>query len=166
MGIREKLNENPLVAGSLVGVVVILAGVWIYLQNRSPSLTPAAAAKSTFYTEDDGKTYFPGDYANLAKDFKGPKGKDAVRAYVFRHGKGDPFVAYMEKYAPAGKQALATFYSDPANQQKPPPPEVFVESLVKTPGQKAWVSMKDRAQASPIRRTPVQADQEADPVTP
>lgn len=167
MGIREKMNENPAMTGGIVGVLIVLAIVWGYFQFRTPTPPRTAAdATSAFFTEDDGKTYFPAPFSNLAKDFKGPNGKDAVRAYVFRYGKGEPFVAYMEKYTPAGKQTLGTFYNDPANAQKAPPPEVISETLIKKPGDKNWVSAKDRPRASPIRRIPIQNDLEAEAVLP
>jgi hypothetical protein len=166
VGIREKLNDNPRVAGGIVGAVVILAGVWIYLQNRSPGLSPAVAAKSAFYTEDDGQTYFPGDYANLAKDFKGPNGKEAVRAYVFRYGSEKPFVGYLEKYTPAGKQVLATFYGDSSNEKNPPPVQATLELLLKKPGGKTWTSMKDRREVSMMRMVPNKGEEPPQQVLP
>jgi hypothetical protein len=165
VGIREKLNENPRGVGGVIAVLIVVAIGWIYYQNRGMP-TGLVAGKTTFYTEDDGATYFPDSYANLAKDFKGPKGKDAVRAYVFRYGKETPFVAYMEKYSPAGKQILATFYADAANQQKPPPSEALAEALIKKPAQTTWVSAKGRVQASAIKKTPTKGDVDAEPVQP
>ncbi len=166
MGIREKINEKPAVAGTVVGVVIVLAIVWIYFQNRSPNTGPAAAAEAAFYSEDDGQTYFAGEYANLGKDFKGPNGKEAVRAYVFRYGREKPFVGYLEKFTPAGKQIVSKFYADPANAKLPPPPEAVLEVLVKKPGEKNWVSMKDRGAAVMVRSVPPRSDQPAQIVQP
>jgi hypothetical protein len=165
VGIREKMNENPRVAGGIVVAVVILAGIWIYSQSSSSNSSTAAAAKSAFFTEDDGQTYFPSDYANLAKD-KGPNGKEMACAFVFQYGNEKPFVAWMEKYTPAGKQTLATFYSDSANAKQPPPIYATVEVLIKKPGDKAWVTMKDRIQAAMIRAVPPRSDQPAKPLFP
>ena len=166
MGIREKLNENPAVSGAIVGAVILIAILLIYFQNRSPNTGPVALAKSAFFTEDDGQTYYPGDYTGLAKDL-GANGKPVARARVFQYASEKPFVAWVEKYTDAAKQKLIRFYSIAANLQKPPPEELDSELLVKKPGGKTWISLRgNAAQAKEIRTLPAKGGQEAKAVTP
>ena len=166
MGIREKLNEKPGLTAGVVGAIVVIAIVWTIYSTRSPSVARIKTQNMAFYTEDDGETYYPGDYTGLARDV-GANGKPAARACVFQYGSEKPFVAWMEKYTDAGKQTLIRFYSIAANLQKAPPEALDSELLVKKPGGKTWISMRGNAgQAKEIRTVTAKGGQEAKAVRP
>ena len=166
MGIREKLNEKPGLTAGVVGGIVVIAIVWTIYSTRSPSAAPIKTQNTVFYTEDDGATYYPGDYTSLARDL-GANGKPVARACVFQYGSEKPFVAWMEVYTNGGKQNLIKFYASAANLQKPPPEGLDSELLVKKPGGKTWISMRGNAgQAKEIRTVPAKGGQEAKAVRP
>lgn len=98
MGIREELNTKPWVA-----VVALVLGIalLVYMVSRR-EVTQMPLDKTAFFTADDGKTWFKAD-AGRIPPFE-HEGKTAYRAFVFRCG-GKEFVAYMQKYSPAGKKS-------------------------------------------------------------
>jgi len=162
MGIRESLNKNPGVTTAAVVAIVVAAVAVVYYTNRGPAQSPVKTANGVFYTEDDGATWYPGDYTTLARDL-GTSGKPVARACVFRYGGEEPFVAWLEKYTDSAKGKLIRYYSIASNLSKPPPDEMDRDLLVKKPGGKAWVRA---AQGKEIRTVPAKGGQEAKAVTP
>ena len=106
MGIRETLNEKPVIGiGIAVGVIVIAGAVliWQFAGKSGPSpLTAPVSADQAYYTDDDGKTFFTEDSKKVTP-FK-HAGKDAYRAHVYKCSKGEPFVGYIERHTELGKQ--------------------------------------------------------------
>lgn len=105
MGIRQTLNENPkLGVGVGIGVLVLALALIIY--ELMPSRTgPTNLGQQFWYTDDDGKTWFADD-SNKLPPYKDSKGKEAVRAFVYRCNSGTAFCAYLQRYTPEGKQKI------------------------------------------------------------
>jgi hypothetical protein len=154
VSIREKLNQNPRLVVGTVGAVVVVVAAWIAYMAWPHQSDVQSTVNGTYYTEDDGQTFFVDSYDKLAAPFKGPNGKDAVRAIVCQYiGENKRFVGWMERYSPKGQQILARFYGEPANKLLAPPYEVMQESLVKRPGASQWISSaKDPMAATTIKR--------------
>lgn len=98
MGLRETLNKNQ---GLVVGVVVvlILAAGWVaFTQFRGGG--GADIPNASFYTDDNGATFFKDDYMKVPPFDH--NGKEAVRAFVYECN-GKQFVAYMERYSPEAR---------------------------------------------------------------
>ena len=110
VGIRESLNKNPsITTGVTIGIIVIalLAIVWQMWSSR-----PNINNIKSFYTVDDGKTWFE-DQATKNPPFD-YKGSPAYRAYVFKCGdSGKPFVAYMERFTPDALKKLEAAAANP-----------------------------------------------------
>lgn len=166
MGIRETLNKNqPIVLG--VVIVVILATVYvIYSQTRGSSIS---IATKSYYTTDDGATYFPDDVSKLPPFDSG--GKQAVRCYVFKCG-SDTFVGYLERYTPEYKAQLAkmTELSKSGNTMPPGPEIAKIQALqmsgveIKKPGDKEWA--KAFGPAARMRAVACKDGKPADSVSP
>lgn len=94
MSLRENLNQAPVMVIALVAVIIIACGWMVYTCWGMGAPMPPSG--SSFYTIDDGRTYFSDSrtmYPPFQKD-----GKDAVRAMVFSCDSGKtPFVAYLMK---------------------------------------------------------------------
>ncbi len=141
MGIRETLNENPRAAtGVAVGLIAVTL-IWV-VWLLWPARPIVQGDLKQFYTDDDGASYFPDTYGKVAP-FK-HDGRDAVLAFVFRAGKGKPFVGYMEKYTDVGRQKKEEILADTAHKQRLRTelyPLEASEKLVKKPGaSNKWVN--------------------------
>ena len=146
MGLRETLNENPrLTTGLTAGMigVVLLYILWSAFGGGGTARSDIAGGKGQiFFTDDDGKTWFPDD-AKKVPPFQ-HNGKEAVRAYVYKCG-GKTFVNHMERYTPVGKKKLEAVYAS----GKPINDPTVMDSIqatgmeVKSPGDAAWVKATD-----------------------
>ena len=139
MGIRETLNKNQtLTTGATIGIIVIaiIIIVWQMMPERAPHLLT-----KSYYTDDDGKTWFEDSADKLVPFDHG--GKEAVRAVLFKCGEnGEKFVGYLEKLDPRAKGRLDQFNSNPANKGRVMPGQAEMEEgarLVKPPGGKIWL---------------------------
>jgi len=113
MGIRETLNKNPgLTTGGTIAIIVLAVGFIIY--QVSDTGAPGVATES-FYTIDDGKTWFADDVNKIPPFDK--DGKPASRVYVYKCADGKPFVSHLERYTAEGKKAMeaAQNANDPNN---------------------------------------------------
>src|SRR5688572_33348545 len=104
MGIRQTLNENPIITTAGAAGIILIAIIFIIWQGCGGS-TPAGSAPPTkmWFTTDDGNTRFV-DEINKLPPFTHSDGKVAVRAKVFKCGDGEPFVNHLEKYNDADKK--------------------------------------------------------------
>jgi hypothetical protein len=103
MSIREAINRRPGIVAA-VAVLLLLTGVGMAIAIRSGS-SPRSAGERVWFSDDDGKTWFPGDVRALPPFDH--NGKPAVRAVVFRcdtHKK--TFVAYLQRFTPEGQRML------------------------------------------------------------
>jgi hypothetical protein len=136
MGIRESLNQKPALSGSLAFIALALAVGALIWQSRGQR-QHGPPPKFAFYSDDDGKTWFPDDVGKLTP-FIDSNNRPAVQAFVFKCPDGKPFVAYLQRYTDAGRQAL-----EAARQVNPAAPGGHLYMMmteVKKPGPaNAWV---------------------------
>lgn len=155
MGIREKINQNRSVvmAISVIAFIVAIVTIWLNTNNRP------GYATQTFYSVDDGASYFRDDNTLVPPFDRG--GKLAYKVHIFRCvNDGEEWVAYLEGYRPEArakaielKEMMDKLAKDP-NASPPPPnkdpmyllPALQAKGLVvKRPGDPAskWVSEND-----------------------
>ena len=145
MGLREQLNENPrITTGITVGIIVVMLALLLWPRGGGGRGIGGSSSPQTFFTIDDGHTWFPDD-AKKIPPFK-KDGKDAVLAIVYRCG-GKTFVNHMQRYTPDAQKKLEAIYAkgDAAGANDPsiigPIREAGME--VKSPDGKDWVKMTD-----------------------
>lgn len=152
MSVREMMNRNPAMAGTIAVVLVLaaIAAAWY-------SLKPDAQGAPTkaYYTIDDGQSWFA-DRLDRPTPFE-HDGKEAVKAYVYTcDGGRSQFVAYLEKMPAGPKPAAQVKEAEPAAAPKseaearamaakqPRKPAVGqFAALVKKPGDKQWLTSAD-----------------------
>ena len=135
MGLRESLQKNPAVTTGVAVVLIVLALVFIYFQLSGPSRPSAAALNKTFYSDDDGATFFLDDSAKVPPFDH--NGKQAYRALVFRCSSGGKlFVGYLQKVPDDRKaQAESIISTDPKNVG-----QALAGMDARKPGEKTWVT--------------------------
>ena len=137
MSIREKLNNNPVMAASVGGGTLLVALICVIFGLHTTRATDPTKA---YYSDDDGASYFADDVDQIAPFDH--NGKPAVRCYVFV-ANGTKWVGYLERYTPAAARKLD------AQVGQVPGPDTFVplssDFDVKKPGtgDKAWVKRSD-----------------------
>jgi hypothetical protein len=146
MGIRQTLGEKKALGIAAAALALILGAVAVAYQVSE--MGPAKpAAPQTFYTDDDGKTFFT-DSTALMPPFD-HKGKTAVRAYVYECN-GHRFVAYLERYTDQAKRMVKELEDDVKNAKPGDKPPANLAELmnarrfgreVKRPGDATWVSI-------------------------
>jgi hypothetical protein len=136
MGIRETINERPAIVVVLSVVIILAMAVVTWMQIRGPGTTqPAdrASLAKSWFTTDDGKTWFPDD-ANRVTPFD-HQGKKAYRCYVWTCDEGKTkFVSHLERAKPGlWRERQATGKYEPNDL-------VFSPFDVKPPGapETAW----------------------------
>lgn len=134
MGIRQAVNDRPMISTGITVVIIVVAlGVILWEAFSRPGGGTAVAARA-FYSDDDGKTYFA-DSGNKLPPFTDANGKEAVRVFVFKCGQGGtPFVGYLMRASQEARDAAAK--AGRPNEAIALNP-MFSE--VKKPGGKAWV---------------------------
>jgi hypothetical protein len=147
VGIRETLNKNQtLVTGATIGIIVLAIALIVW--QLMPESTPHFVSKS-YYTNDDGKTWFEDNADKLVPYDK--DGKTTVRANLFKCGEnGEKFIGYLEKLDPNVKAKLEEFQANPANKGRVMPGQAESEDvgrLVKRPGDRTWVPDNSAAAA-------------------
>jgi hypothetical protein len=130
LGLRENLNKKPIIGVSITLAIIIAAIGVIVWQNRPES---AYVGNRVFYSDDDGKTWFP-DQPNRVPPFD-HNGKDAVRCYVYKSN-GESFAAYLQKFS---KSVAAKVKGN----QPMGDAEVTAGTLVKRPGDADWIPSSD-----------------------
>ena len=145
MGLREQLNENPrITTGITVAIIVVMLALLLWPRGGRGRGFGGPTTAQTFFTIDDGKTWFPDDAKKLPPFKK--DGKDAVRAVVYRCG-GKEFVNHMERFTVDAQKKLEAVYAkgDAAGANDPsvigPIREAGME--VKSPDGKDWVKIAD-----------------------
>lgn len=137
MGIRDALNKNPLIVVGLVVVLVIVA-IWAV----SSSTSGPEGVPETYYTIDEGKTWFGLD-TQEAPPFAHDGGQ-AVRAHLYKCGDGEPFVGFLEQYSADAKAVLKEAEEMANRGEKPNIQKIQAAGTqgrqVKKPGDNAWVS--------------------------
>ena len=147
MSIREFLNRNPVV--TVVAAVILLgASGWVMYSQAAP--TAPKPPTEAHFTTDDGATWFTdavGKITPFSKD-----GKEAIRVQLFRCGKEEPVVGYLERYTTKGKEVVERFRAEAAANPRVAPPSIGEYSMlgegameVRRPGDTEWVNRRDRA---------------------
>ena len=127
MSLRETINKNPKQATAITGGLIAVAFLLIIWQACSGG---GGGVGQSYYTVDDGKTYFV-DASNKIPPFA-KDGKEAVRAHFFTcDGGKTSFVGYLEKYDPQTKKMMEDALSGKA------PPAAYAgytgQAMVKKP---------------------------------
>jgi hypothetical protein len=143
MSIRQKINDNPMMVGLISGGLVLIAILLVLWQLfGGGSSRNFALPDQLFYSDDDGKTFFPASNSNIAPFDH--NGKKAYQAEVYRCGSNKPFVAFLIKYNDEGKRQME---SDLKSGTKPA--DVYAQGLsyaeYKGPGGKKWVTRRGDA---------------------
>ena len=157
MGVRETINRNSKLTAGVVATVALLATAFVVMQVFAGRRTIPSRLPASFFSDDDGKTFFVG--ATESTPPFDHQGKTAVQAYVFECC-GKRFVGYLGRYAAdaqklklAGKGTRET--------------EMYGREL-KKPGGSTWVKAHDLAASSKIVdvQCPHGANATPDPVEP
>lgn len=154
MGIREKINDNPMIAGGITGGIILVAVIVIGFQLKGMMCRSAGSAyaktwftteqdKETFTLADEGKLFFADDASKLAPFDKG--GKEAVRVYLYTCDGKTLKVVYLERYTPEAKAAIDKARSNKGSPEQGSPMMMDIQSIqmrgrqIKKPG-KQWVT--------------------------
>lgn len=147
MGLRNAIQGKP-IAGIAIAVVLLLVSGLILARTYWPQ--KRAKLSQTFYTDDDGATWFA-DSAYLVPPFD-HNGKTAVFAEVFSYDNGSKkLCAYETEYTPRAKKRLEDALAEAQKNDQPPASvslfhdrTFMTEGMqVKRPGSTKWVSMAD-----------------------
>ena len=115
MAVRDKLNEKKILGPGIAAALILVAIALVGYQFVGGSANPAAAPSKAFYSDDNGKSFFTDDAAQIAPFDH--NGKQAFRADVFKGPDGNEFVGLIYRYTDGGKremqQYLAKHVSDP-----------------------------------------------------
>jgi hypothetical protein len=145
VAIRETINRHAWIATA--GAAVVALGALVVLRGalRRPVMAAPGAVGLSFYTIDDGATWFA-DRTELIPPFK-KDGKDAVRAYVYRGPDGHEFVSHLERYTAEAKHALATLDKLTPEERAMEDPSSLAGGMdgleVKRPTDKTWFRASD-----------------------
>ncbi len=149
MGLREIANQKKgLTTAIAIAMVVVAVGVLAW--QITGGFTQAADQAQSFFSDDDGKTFFAADASKLPPFDH--NGKEAVKAHVYTCDDGKTtFVGYLERYTPEATAKLnAARNTDKYDQVVE---EVFVNGTeLKKPGDAKWSprsSPEGRAAAMP-----------------
>jgi hypothetical protein len=151
VSLRDAISRNPR-TGAAAAVGLLLAGITIIFLQM-PRRSAAADHAQSFFTVDDGKTWFADSATNLAPFDK--DGKLAVRAHVYRCADGTKFVNYLERFKPDAKRTLENL-STPDPSRKVSPDFNAIRNAytggreVKRPGDANWVGTDDFREAARV----------------
>jgi hypothetical protein len=151
VGVRAFLRQRQSVTIALACLMIVGAAITIYWQWTT--FDGDSGPGNTYFTIDDGKTYFVDRATKIAPFDK--DGKPAYRAHVFECN-GERVVGYLSRYTAEAIKALeeAERYKGTG---KPPPNVAQLAAIgttglqVKKPGETEWVSQADVRRATRIR---------------
>ena len=129
-GLRGLLNKYPIPIFGLL-VLLIVFGLWYAISG----VTAGQIEAGSYYSVDDGATYFADDRSRVAPFSSG--GKEAVRAIVMQPaGGGEPFVKYLQKNKPENVAAMQDAEDRGVRREG-------VSLLIKAPGDSEWLDTGD-----------------------
>jgi hypothetical protein len=114
MGVREAIQKNW-IAGVAAAALLLLIAVIIAAKN-SPAPHPTPTATGSFYSDDDGSTYFADNIFHFPPFDH--QGKTAYRARVYSASSG-AFVGFLERYTPQTRNMLLDNYAQAEAGAKP-----------------------------------------------
>lgn len=147
--LREKINKNP---GPVAGLILVVAAVALWLAfGRSGGKGPS----TSYFTTDDGKTWFTDSMDKVAPFQKDGKEAVMVTLYHCQEGKHD-FVGVMNRFTPAGKALMEKYMAlrknpPPTKPGMPPPmfePPGLGAQEIKRPGETVWMNTADPRMAN------------------
>jgi hypothetical protein len=158
--VASPLRRRALLALA-AGLALVAVGITRF--NLGP-VRPASITGLSFFTTDDGKTFFTAD-ANRLAPFD-HDGKQAVEARVFTTDGGKTrFVGYLLRYTDQGKQMIEAMRG--AGGRPMINPALLQNVEVKRPGEPKWIRQSDpAANAIVIVTRPGDRSQPAEPVEP
>jgi hypothetical protein len=136
VGIRQTINEKPGMSAGVTAGVIVLALVFILWESFGHHGAARPPAQRTFYSDDDGQTWFP-DASNKVTPFTDANSKEAVQAFIFKCGDGQPFCGYLLRATDEGRK-------EAAGQPHGVGSVILLHSEVKKPGGKTWVKFDPR----------------------
>lgn len=143
MGIRESMSRHSQIS-TMMAVAILVVAIGFIVWNLAGA-SPSAGSQQSFYTTDDGKTWFADD-VNKLPPFD-HDGMPAVRVVVFTfEGSQTPFAGYLVRYTPEAKAMLEEYQQAVKNRQTPTPIDLgkinHAGMEYKLPGTspKMWVS--------------------------
>jgi hypothetical protein len=132
MGIREKINNSkfaPIIGG---GFLVVAAAIAVfYFWPRGPHIN----YRLTYYSDDDGQTYFKDSIYKFAPFDH--NGKTAVGAVVYEDAHNDVFVGYLTRFTPETQRQLEKIYSDASSTGSAAQVQQAVLDVIQSP-RVAW----------------------------
>ena len=149
MAIRDLLKGRQAAVAALAAVMILGAGVAIFLQLRDDG----SEGSGVYYTTDEGRTLFVDASTRLPPFDKG--GKPAYRAHVFECG-GKKVVGYLSRYTEEAKKALDEAVAHRGTGKAPPNVRqlaaIGITGIeIKRPGEPNWIPQGDAARATRIR---------------
>ena len=104
MRVRESINENSKIGyGVAAGIAVVALGL-IAMNLRGGGGASGLVPETTFYTDDNGKTFFKDDVYKVSPFDR--NGKKAYRADVFKCADGKQFVGLIYRHNALGRKAM------------------------------------------------------------
>lgn len=137
MGVREKLNDNPGVTSAVTIAIIIIVLIFIFWPSGGIGGGASGPGKM-FFSDDDGKTWFPDDATKIPPFDH--NGKQAVEAVVYKCD-GKTFVNHLKRYTSAGKKKMEEINAKKDAMIDPSVMETIQSRgvEVKLPGAKDWV---------------------------
>jgi hypothetical protein len=169
MGVRESIERHRGWSAGIAAVGILAAAVFAF-RATVPSPVAEARAAQSYYSVDDGATFFEAP-ADLVPPFE-HQGKTAVRAAVFTCDGGKTrFVGYLERYPAAAKRQIEAAQQALKNGDRnaAPPAAAFAQVEVKKPGAGGtWVARSAGPAAAQILHVKPQPGSTGtpEPVTP
>jgi hypothetical protein len=148
MDVRTTLNEKKQLS-TVAAVGFVLLGAIVLAYQFWPQ--KKANLGQTYFTDDDGKTWFADSSYRVAPFDH--NGKTAVIAEIYNYDSGSKtFCAYLAKYTPEAKKRLEAALADAQAKGQPPSSVTlyhdhgFIQSgmMVKLPGSNnSWLPYSD-----------------------
>ena len=130
MSIRETINKNPVIANTIVGVIILGVAVFLYYYF---TYDPQAVPTEAYYTVDDGETLFVDDAQRIVP-FE-HDGGEAVRALVYECD-GEQFVNHLLRYNPDAHDTIRKQYEE--NPDVEVPEAAYNSRQIRRPGEAEW----------------------------
>lgn len=103
MGIREFLLKHSAIVNGCAIALLLVAGGYIFWSGGLES--NRAIVRNTFYSDDDGATYYAGNGSDVVANQR--RAKPAYRAAVFEsEGGGGRFVGYLTRFQSQSLDAI------------------------------------------------------------
>jgi hypothetical protein len=167
--LRQTVFENPYFRTALLAGAVVVIVAFLIFQSHGRSVP--SASSQTFFSVDDGKTWFADDARKIPPFDK--NGKPAVRAFVYRCADGTTFVNHLQRFKPDAKRVLEEPSApDPAHKGGIDLSGIKKDALasgreVKRPGDAKWIDGGDfRAAAQILAVKCPQGHSDAQPLEP